>query len=247
MITNTQRILYENGYYPAYNKHSKHRIEYNGYYYPPSYEEVESNGVWKLELDTCCVSYFSDCFIRTGNYEFKHISSLGVGDRVHTYFAAHAFVRYKDTELVNKVVSAFLGNANAAKYVKHLYKLEKISKFKILNNNLAFLSEFICALTRKTERKGDSVIFYHQYELLQEIYLVLSLFGITSQLRKQGNIWYLEYIYDEFLSKIDNQGSYIIKPIKVLSIKHIPQVTQSFKVASNSNQVVVNTVIVKGD
>jgi len=243
MITNTQRILYNRGYYPAYRKNEKDKIEYNGYYYSPTFQEVTNNCVWKMELSNCCVSYFSDSYIKTSDFGFTHISKIRIGDKVLTYLAANAFQTYKHPEIIEKVVEALLGNASAAKYVKNLYKLNKLTDFKLLNNNLAFLSEFVCTLTKHLETTS----FYHTYELLQELHLVLSLFGISSELRKTGNFWRLDYSYEDFLSKIENQGVYIVKPVKVLSIKKIKQQTQSFKVYTKSHQLVVNTVIVKGD
>jgi len=249
MITNTQRLLYNIGYVPAYAKNTKHRVEFNGFYYDPKFEEVETDRVWKVELDNCCVSYFSQCNIKTSVFGFTPIEKLKIGDIVYTYLAGNQFFPYKDQELVKLVVRACLGEAKAAKQVTKMYKIKSLKDFKLLKNNLSFIGDFICELTKNLRQpETDSIRFYHAYEFLQELHLALTLFGIPSMLRKEGNFWFIEYSYEVLENIITSEyTAYVTKPIKILSIKEIKQKTQSFKVTNKIKKLVVNSVVIEGD
>lgn len=247
MLTNTNRVLYNAEYVPAYLQESDKKIRYKGSNYAISYEEVSTDGVWKLELDTGITVYLSKCQLEVAPLIFEPIESLSVGDKVLTYL---------DNQLLNpdhynarSVVLAFLGNKDKEQYIKGKYKINNLNQYKLLRNNANYLASFLCELIRENKvsmlEEWQYLRGFFSYEMLQELMLVFSMFGIRTYIEKD-KYWKIYFNVKDFLDNIINEErKYKVIPSEIINLEYIVQPTQSFKV--DCKYLVVNTLMLKGD
>jgi hypothetical protein len=250
MITNTQRILYEDGYYPAYQQRTDKKI-YNqgGLYTIENIEEVKTNRVWKVELETGIVTYFSDCSVYTDIFNPKHISDIQQGDNL---IVVYPYFRFSSkTTFARTVLKAFLYNEDVDKVCK-TYKIKSLNNFKLLANKYDFISDFLCSIVRTffKDFRYDWIIVKNtfNYELLQEIMLAFQMFGIHTKIKKERGKWVLFISTKHFMKNIGGPLGYSTCTHFVENIKEIKQDTQAFKITTAvPNQLVVNSVMIKGD
>ena len=251
MITNTQRLLYNQGYYPAYTQNIILKSHYKGQNYKVAFEQVKSDRVYKLELQNCCTSYFSKVNIEVEANKYVSISRLRIGDSVLCYTPANNFSTCSKEKLPLAVLSAILEISNGLKVLEH-YKLKNMEDFKLLNNNLGFLSEFICSLVKVTckDLHADWLLVNRSfsYEFLQDLYLACNFCGVQTKLRKKDGKWFI-YINNESFntSVLGKNITYKMIPTKILSLQMIEQDTQSYKITNKINRFIVNTVAIQGD
>ena len=249
VLTNTNRILYNGEYLPAYIQDSIKRLRYRGSNYKTTFEETTTNKVYKVELANCLTTYLSDCNIEVMDNEFNHISKLRIGDSLLTYLDNQllSVSKYKARSLV----LAFTGNTQAIEDIQLKYKIDTLDNYKLLRNNVQFLASFLTELIRENKISMLEEEQYLQgnftYELLQELCLVFSMFGIRSSLRKHNSkYWVIYFNVQDFLANIlKNEPKYKVIPQKILNIQEIRQDTQAFKVYCN--RLVVNSIMIQGD
>jgi hypothetical protein len=250
MITNTQRILYRDGYYPAYQQRTGKKV-YNqgGLYNIESFEEAKTDKVWKIELENGMVSYFSDCTLFTDLMNYTHITDLKEGDNLIVVYPWFPFSN-KFT-LAREVLKAFV-YGDGIKKICEIYKIKDLSKFKLLANKQEFISDFLCSLVKMyfKDFRYEWIIVKNtfSYEMLQEILLALSMFGIYAKIEKEKGKWVLFINSKDFLKNIGGPLGYSSKTQMIKKITPIDQDTQPFKVrVSVINNLVVNGIMVKGD
>ena len=249
MLTNTNRILYNGEYLPAYAQDTIKRLRYKGSNYLATFEETTTDRVYKIELDNCLTTYLSTCNVEVEDNEFKHISKLRIGDSVLTYLDNQILstANYKARTLV----LAFMGDKQAIEEIQVKYKISSLDDYKLLRNNVYFLASFIAELIRENKvsmlEEEQYLRGYFTYELLQELCLVFSMFGIRSYLRKNtSKYWVIYFNVQDFLANIlKNEPKYKVLPQKILNIQEIKQDTQAFKVYCS--RLVVNSIMIQGD
>ena len=252
MITNTQRILYEDGYYPAHIRKVDSKINYQGYNYNiVNFKERTTNKVWKVELANGIVSYFSECMVYTDLHWLKPIDEVKVGDLFLTYSPGFSF---ESSQPLAKIMGkAFVLNDEKSKsFLKHKLKLRSLKNFKLLALNKNIIADFLCEIVKYKihdfSREYIIIKKMFNYELLQEILLACSLFGITAMLKKEEGEWNLYINNISFMKFITNSGHNMLKTQAVTKITEIKQETQSFKIEVQTiNNLVVNSVMIKGD
>ena len=252
MITNTQRILYKDGYFPAYLKKVDSKTRFQGYNYDiQTIQEVKTDRVWKVELQNGLVTYFSDCVVFTDLHWPKHISTIQTGDNILTY--SPGFESNGPKSLAKQLANAFvLNDETCKKGILKKYKIKSLSKFKLLANNIDLIGEFLCEIVKfhLKDLRYESIIIKNifSYEFLQEILLACSLFGIHASITKESGKWVLLINRDSFIKFTTQNGGYLVKTIPVANIYEIKQDTQAFQISIKTiNQLVVNSIIVQGD
>jgi hypothetical protein len=250
MITNTQRILYEDGYYPAYQKNTEKKIYNLGYHYQiEKFKEVHTSQVWRVECNNGLVTYFSDCTLFTDIRIPKHIADIQAGDNIEF---CYPWMPFSDKATFGRtVLRGFLFKEDIDKIYK-VYKIKDLKKFKLLANNKDFISDFLCSLVKNffKDFRYDWIIVKNlfNYELLQEIILAFSMFGVYAEIRKEKGKWVLFINSNDFMKNLSGPIGYSTKTIPVKSIKEIKQDTQSFKVSLiNTQDLVVNNIRIQGD
>ncbi len=249
MITNTNRLLYNGEYIPAYTQESLKKIRYKGSNYNITFEETSTSKVYKVELANCLTTYLSDCNIEVTNNEFKPISRLQIGDTVLTYLDNQLLTSSRFN--ARKLVLAFTGDKEAETEIKELYKIPALSDYKLLRNHTQFLASFITELIRENKvsmiEEEQYLRGFFTYELLQELNLVFSMFGIRSYLRKHSSdYWVIYFNVQDFLANIlKSEPKYKVIPQKINNIQEIVQSTQAFKVSCT--RLVVNSIMMQGD
>jgi len=252
MITNTQRILYEDGYYPAYAKRKSKRVLSQGYCYTiEKFEEVKTTRVFRMELESGLVSYFSDCAVFLDMHWPRLISDIKVGDNVLTSYGNFKMTGEKTFARV--LAKAFvLDDKQSIENVCKRYKLKKMNHFKLLANDTDLIGDFLCEIVRyhiKDFRQDNIIIknVFH-YELLQELILAFSMFGVKTKIEKEHGKWVLFIERASFMKALTNLGGYLSCTQVVTNIHEIKQPTQSFVVKLNViNQITVNGVLIQGD
>ena len=248
MITNTNRILYDGEYIPAYRQEVEKKIVYNGYKYPISFSEVKTDHVYKVELDNNLVVYLSDCEVEVPDtHTTVNVKDLKEGDQVLTYLDNLRF----DTGSYNarNIVLAFSGNVEKAEELKKKFKIDNLSQYKLLRNNHRFISSFICELIRENKvsmlEEWQYLRGFFSFNMLQELMLVFSMFGIRSFLEKE-EYWRININIHDFLGALYEKNNPPKKiPQTIKSIERIDQESQAFKVSCS--HLVVNTIMVQGD
>jgi len=250
MITNTQRILYNDGYYPAYQQRTDKKVySQGGLYRIEAFEEVKTDKVWKIEIENGLVSYFSECTLYTELLNFKHITDFREGDNVLLTFPWYPF-QSKFT-LARDVLKAFVYGEGKEKICK-IYKIKDISKFKLLANNPEFVSDFLCSVVKMyfKDFRYEWIIVKNifSYEMLQELILAFSIFGVYTKIEKEKGKWVLFINSKDFLKNLGGPLGYSMKSQVVRKITPIEQETQAFKVKTDLvNSLVVNGIMIKGD
>ena len=120
MITNTNRILYNSEYIPAYVQEAAKRIRYKGSNYNIEFMETSTDRVFKVELENCLITYLSDCEVEVDTNYHVPIHYLRVGDSVLTYLDNQLLLTKKTS--ARKLALAFLGDKVAEEEVKVKYK-----------------------------------------------------------------------------------------------------------------------------
>ncbi len=249
MITNTNRILYNAEYLPAYIMEANKKIRYKGSNYAIELVEEYTDRVYKIELDNCMTTYLSPCEIEVDSNVHIPISRLEVGDSVLTYLDNQILDPSKYN--AKQLAMAFLGDKDAENAIKEKYKLKNMQEYKLLRNNKYFLASFLSSILRESSismlEKEQYINGFFSYEQLQELHLIFSMFGITSWLRKmRETFWVIYFSIPDFLDNVVVEDcKYKVIPVKIMNIKEIKQETQAYKVSCA--RLVVNTIMIKGD
>jgi len=252
MITNTQRILYRDGYFPAYLKKQNMQVHCQGFGYDLlKIEEVKTDKVWKVELENGLVTYFSDCTVYIDVHWPKHISNLEIGDSLLTY--SPTFEINGSQKIAKQLAKAFvLNDKDATDEILKKYRISSLNKFKLLANNTNLIGDFLCEVVKYhlKDFRYEYIVVKNifTYEFLQELLLACSLFGIKAHIKKEKGKWILFIDRAYFMKAITNTGGYMLLTVPVVNIYEIPQDTQAFNVnVKTINNLVVNSIVVQGD